>query len=158
MTKSPQLRHQQSHHKDVFLSKCKHCCNDVIQFSIPRLKSTQINQHHLSTKGTDREPFMYDVNHVHQITSHVIIFFFLKQFQIALKALSDRLSKTESASNSSVAGTSAWPTLNDDPPKVSDAVPTSVHLAPSPTPASTENKKDILIDIGESGIGGAPKS
>ena len=84
----------------------------------------------------------------------------LFQFQIALKALSDRLSKTESASNSSVSGTSAWPTLNDDPPKVSDAsaVPTSVHLAPSPTPAATENKKDILIDIGESGIGGAPKS
>jgi hypothetical protein len=78
--------------------------------------------------------------------------------QIALKALSDRLSKSETSAHSSVAVASAWPTLDDDPPKVSEAVPTSVHIASSPTPALTDNKKDILIDIGESGNSGATKS
>jgi hypothetical protein len=68
-------------------------------------------------------------------------------FQIALKALSDRLSKVETPGNASasVAGTSSWPTLDDEPSTKSSDLPTSVHR--STTPGSIDETKDVLIDI-----------
>ena len=84
----------------------------------------------------------------------------LSNFQIALKALSDRLSKVETSGSvsASVAGTSSWPTLEDEPlTKSNDA--TSVHR--STTPSSIDDKKnEILIDIDASATnaGQAPKN